>query len=145
MADTPSREAARQLLGCADSELVEILDSPAGPVFVMADGTHYINVPADRPDFNGKTGLMFASAPVVNNQYGWVGDFPVYANAPAEITAEIATRDLTDADLEAKSKEELLDQARDLGIDADGRWGHKRLVEAITARLTAVTESTVES
>jgi hypothetical protein len=54
---------AAQLLGAKESEIVSIGDAPAGVVIATADGGAYIVVPDDRPDREGKTGLMLLAAP----------------------------------------------------------------------------------
>lgn len=61
-------------LGMAVDELVNVEDSPAGIVYTCRDGSRLVDVPVDRPDAGGKTGLMFLVAPTVNYR----GSFPVY-------------------------------------------------------------------
>lgn len=78
-----TRAAACQLLGCSSSELVDVLDSPAGPVFRMSDGNRYINVAEDTPDADGKSGLMFLEAPSANYQ----GQMAVFVNSPEVVAA----------------------------------------------------------
>lgn len=61
-------------IGMAVDELVTVEDSPAGIVYTCRDGSRLVDVPTDRPDAGGKTGLMFLVAPTVNYR----GSFPVY-------------------------------------------------------------------
>lgn len=107
-------------LGLPESEIRETYEHEAGPVIVTKDGIAYIDVPADQPDGEGKTGVMYLSAP--HDRYG--DAFPVYA-AP-ELLDEDVVRDtpvMTKADLVARAKE--------LGIDATGKWGEPKLLKAI--------------
>lgn len=67
-------EQAAARLGIPASELAEVYDTPAGWVFVGVDGSRLIDVPADSPDGDGKTGLMFFTLP--HDRYR--GTFPVY-------------------------------------------------------------------
>lgn len=107
-------------LGLPESEIREAYDHEAGPVIVTKDGIAYIDVPADQPDGEGKTGVMYLAAP--HDRYG--DSFPVYA-AP-ELLDEDVERDtpvMTKADLVARAKE--------LGIEATGKWGEAKLLKAI--------------
>lgn len=126
----PSRADACNMLGCADSELVDIFDAPAGVLYEMSDGNTFIDVSADNPDSDGKTGLMFAVAPAAPG--GYKGDFPVFTNPPEEPARDLGI------ELLAMSKDELLAHARDLGIDVKGNWSKDRIAETIAA---AVPES----
>ncbi len=67
-------DQAAARLGIPTRELVEVIDTPAGTVFVHADGSRLIDVPADTPDGDGKTGLMFFTLPHAR----YKGVFPVY-------------------------------------------------------------------
>lgn len=143
---TRTRESACAHLGIPDHELLEVLPSPAGDLFRISDGTTLIEVPADRPDADGKVGLMFAEPPA--HPGGYKGDFPIYANTPtatattardlgivAEVVAAVAEADPTHLD-----KHELAELARDLGIeDATAKWSKARLLEAIAAARSAAT------
>lgn len=62
-------------LGVPAREIASITDTPAGVVVVGVDGSQLIIVPADRPDAEGKTGVMFFALP--HDKYR--GTFPVYA------------------------------------------------------------------
>ena len=121
---------AAAVLGVPTSEVARVDDSPAGDVVVTTDGCAYIVVPDDRPDGAGQTGLMFLSAPHEH----YAGAFRVYTapadDVPVEPAADVETRDTG-----APTRDELLEQARELGIEVNARWGDKRLIEAIdTAR-----------
>ena len=126
--------AAAALMGIPTFEIASIDDSPAGDVVVTTAGTAYIIVPADTPDGDGRTGLMYLSAPHV----GYTGPFPIYT-MPAEDTEESSDGE-RDGGVVA-GKDELLARARDLGIDAKGNWGEKRLIEAIAAAEAAAAEA----
>lgn len=75
---TDYTEVARAL-GVKPDEIVDVTDSPAGLLITTAPATTYIEVPADRPDADGKTGLMFLAAPTERYR----GTFPVYAQPGA--------------------------------------------------------------
>lgn len=64
--------------GIADRELVDVIESPAGITFETSDGLRYIDVAADSPDAEGKTGLMYLAAPEVER--GYQGEFPIFVN-----------------------------------------------------------------
>lgn len=65
---------AGRLLGIPTSEIVSVDSSPAGDVIKTTDGQAYLNVPADNPDGDGATGLMFLAAP----HEGYNGPMTVY-------------------------------------------------------------------
>lgn len=111
-------EAAARL-GLPVSEIRDVNDSPAGDIVVTTDGVAYIVVPEDNPDSEGKTGLMYLSAP--HDRYG--DTFPVYA-APVD-------DDEVERDSGVLSKADLIARAKELGIDANGKWGEKKLLAAI--------------
>ncbi len=77
---TLTTDEAASLLGCPAGEIEEIVEAPEGTVITMPDGSSYVDVPADRPDGDGKTGLMYREAPHIDYQ----GTFPVYTPAPQE-------------------------------------------------------------
>jgi hypothetical protein len=87
VSDLPSRAVVCAEYGLSDSELVDFADAPGGFTFDTRDGVRYIDVPADAPDADGKTGLMYVVAPDVAG--GYRGDFPVYVNPPAEEPAPV--------------------------------------------------------
>lgn len=68
-------DQAAARLGIPTRELAEVLDTPAGTVYVHADGSRLIDVPGDVPDAEGKAGLMFFTLPHAR----YKGVFPVYA------------------------------------------------------------------
>lgn len=68
-------EQAATRLGMAPREVLAVEDAPAGIIFRLLDGTALIDVPASRPDEDGKTGLMFLVSP----HPGYRGVFPVYS------------------------------------------------------------------
>ena len=65
---------AAELLGVPESEIVEVLDGPAGDLISTTDGQTYVHLPADSPDASGRSGLMFLQPP----HDGYIGPFPVY-------------------------------------------------------------------
>lgn len=68
-----------RLLGMGEHELGDPEDTPGGVVVdSLIDKNRYIIVPEDRPDAEGKTGVMFLAAPAV--ALGYNGGFPVFAN-----------------------------------------------------------------
>ena len=80
-----TNDEAAALLGCPTSEIGGIEDAASGTVIVMVDGSSYIDVPAETPDADGKTGLMYRELP-----HGtYLGTFPVYAPTAAEQEAAI--------------------------------------------------------
>lgn len=66
-------------------------------------------------------------------------DDPALSLAPAATIEETVAELAEDAALEGQgvTKESLLLQAKELGIEADGRWGLARLQAAIDAHLAA--------
>lgn len=68
-------EAIAARLGVPAREIASITETPAGVVVVGVDGSQLIVVPDDRPDAEGKTGVMFFTLP--HPKYR--GTFPVYA------------------------------------------------------------------
>lgn len=85
---------AAQRLSVLETEISDAIDSPAGAVIVTRDGVAYVDVPVDRPDAEGKTGLMFLAAPTAN--YG--GNFPVYAQPGAVDTDDDVVLEITAID-----------------------------------------------
>lgn len=78
-------ELARSL-GIKADEIEDVTEGPAGLVIATTDGATYIDVPADNPDAEGKSGLMFLSAP--SDPYS--GEFPVFATE-ADVEADVET------------------------------------------------------
>lgn len=111
--------AAAELLGLPVREVLSCDDTPAGLVIVTSDGVSYVLVPEDRPDGAGATGLMYLAAPT--DPYN--GSFPLYT-MPAD-------DDEVSRDGGVMSKADLLARAKELGIEASGKWGEKKLVAAI--------------
>lgn len=118
-------------LGLPESEIRDVTAHEAGTVIVTTDGIAYLDVPADRPDGAGKTGLMYLAAP--HDRYG--DAFPVYT-AP----------ELLDGDLERDTpvvtKADLVARAKELGIDATGKWGEPKLLKAIADAEAAAAAAT---
>lgn len=85
-----NKQAAAARLGIAETELVDVFVEDAGVVYTTTDGQAYIDVPAVRPDADGKTGLMFLAAPTAT----YAGTFPVFAtpigDEPPEPEAPVA-------------------------------------------------------
>lgn len=66
---------AAKTLSMRPTDITSADEAPAGFVIGTADGVSYIDVPADHPDADGKTGLMFLVKPNPERTY----TFPVYA------------------------------------------------------------------
>ena len=126
---------AAHTLGMAEREIDDVLDSPAGPIVKTTDGQTYVIVPADHPDAEGKTGLMFLAAP--HDRY--IGTFPVYAQPGSEIIADALGQDAESIerdlgiDLSIFDKPELLAHARQLGVEVKDSWTSAKIIEAIQA------------
>jgi hypothetical protein len=112
--------SAASRLGIPMSEIADIYSHETGDVIVTSDGVSYVDVPADRPDGEGKTGLMYLSAP--HDRYS--DSFPVYA-APDVLDSEL------DRDGAVMTKADLIARAKELGIEANGKWGEAKLLKAI--------------
>jgi hypothetical protein len=121
--------AAAAMLGVPETEVRDVLDSPAGDVIVTTDGVSYVH--ATVPDGAGATGLMFLSAP----HDGYTPGFPVYTMPEEPEPGDVSDDDATGAERDAgvTAKDQLIDRARDLGITVSSRWGERRLLEEITA------------
>lgn len=108
-------EAARRI-GAKRGEVVDVLDSPAGPVIAHRDGTRLIVVADDQPDAEGKTGLMFLANPHPHASKGGTVDFPIYApHAEDDAAAEDEAESYDD--LNVKALQALLDER---GLDSKG-------------------------
>jgi hypothetical protein len=112
------RTQAAARLGIKEREVRDVLDSPAGVVIVTTDGVSYIDVPEDRPDVDGKTGLMFLSAPKEGYSYA----FPIFAQPEPEPEAG--------EDLEPAPGDEPGDNG-----DAEGSEGAIALASATVAEV----------
>lgn len=69
MIELTSTAQAATFLGVKATEVDDVLESPAGPVIVMATGVTYVVVPDDQPDGDGKTGLMYLAKPNPDRHY----------------------------------------------------------------------------
>lgn len=85
-------DQAAARLGIAARELTEVFETPAGWVFVHANGVRYID--CVRFDARGRTGLMFLVPPHPN----YKGTFPVFANPPGRRVAEQSDGDEVDVE-----------------------------------------------
>jgi hypothetical protein len=56
--DDETRADAARRLGMKPSEITAVVDTDAGRIVTTADGTALIDVPVDRPDGAGQTGLL---------------------------------------------------------------------------------------
>lgn len=130
-APTAHLDAARTL-GVPVTEISDVADSPAGTIIVTVDGASYVDVPADRPDSDGKTGLMFLAAPKEN----YSGSFPVYAAPvenededpkPAKKAAEAVVASV------GQSRQLLVDRAKELGLKINGRTKTENIAAMIAA------------
>lgn len=79
----PTKADGARALRIEDREVANVLDAPAGMVVQTTDGVTYVVVPEDRPDADGKTGVMFLVPPT--DRYR--GTFPVYSQ-PREVAAD---------------------------------------------------------
>lgn len=76
---------AAQLLGVPDHEVTDVVDAAEGTVITTFDGARYVDVAADKPDGDGKTGLMYLEKPDPDREY----TFRVYTPHTAEEADEI--------------------------------------------------------
>lgn len=127
-------EAAHRL-GVPVAEIADVLDSPAGMVYVTTDGQSYVDV--IEPDGDGRTGLMFLAAPTEK----YADTFPVYT-APADdvlepITdGERVTEPATgsgDRDPVVAEYNQLAARARELGIKFRKNASSAKLAALIAA------------
>jgi|CXWL01.1.fsa_nt_gi hypothetical protein len=80
---------AAELLGVPSREIADVEEADIGTIITTVDGAGVmVHVPADRPDAEGKTGIMWHVAPP-----NYTGSFPVYSyGTPLEaddVAAEI--------------------------------------------------------
>ncbi len=130
------KQTAALRLGVPVAEIADVLDSPAGLVYVTTDGQSYVDVV--EPDGAGRTGLMYVSAPWEH----YSDTFPVYT-APVDdddlepITdGERITEPVVptgDRDPVAVEYDLLVARARDLGIKFRKNASSARLAELIAA------------
>lgn len=74
----PAHIEAAEIVRVRPSEIVSVREAPEGLVITIRPSTAYVLVPEDRPDAEGKTGLMLlwpTPSPSTNRA------FPVYARA----------------------------------------------------------------
>ena len=133
-APTTHLDAAAKL-GVPVAEISDVAASPAGTVIVTTDGVSYIDVPASSPDSEGKTGLMYLSAP--GEKY--TGSFPVYAlpaepddAKPAKQAAAAVTTALSAGRLE------LVARAKELGLTINGRTKTEAIAQLIADKEAAL-------
>lgn len=117
-------QAAADRLGVPVREVKSIQDSDIGLLITTIDGATVVDVPADKPDAEGKTGLMWPEAPA---NYG--GAFPVYTHSipdesvvvdlAAEIPNPVATLEPS-VPVEPFDRTAAELKAIDLGIAYDG-------------------------
>jgi hypothetical protein len=126
---------AAALLGVPVAEISDVATSPAGTVIVTTDGVSYIDVPASSPDSDGKTGLMYLSAPAEK----YTGSFPVYALPaepddvkPAKQAAAAVTTAL------AAGRVELVARAKELGLTINGRTKTETIAQLIADKEAAL-------
>lgn len=87
---TITNHQAAALLGARTDEIHSVEETPAGDMIVTTDGTAMVVVPDDRPDAEGKTGLMYLVAPTENYR----GTYPVYANPDLDGEADALREEL---------------------------------------------------
>lgn len=130
---TAHLDAARTL-GVPVEEILDVAPSPAGTIIATTDGATYVDVPDDRPDNDGKTGLMFLVPPTET----YTGSFPVYAQSvPAEgskpaVQAAAAVTAVVD-----QSRKALVDRAKELGLTITGRTKTENIAALIAAAESA--------
>ena len=110
---------AAALLGQPVEEIADVAETEFGTLIKTIDGTVMIDVPADRPDQEGKTGLMLAVAP---KRYS--GNFPVYVGLPAPDDADADGGVIDDPGVVAVgdgSPPETVQPPAHVGLDADER------------------------
>lgn len=88
MTITKAEAAAR--LGIKEREVASAVHAPEGVLITTVAGVVYVDVPADRPDGDGKTGLMFRRLPNPDGVYS----FPCFVPVPPP---EVGDPDLDDA------------------------------------------------
>lgn len=81
-------------LGMKEAEIIDAIDSEAGLVVAIADGTQLIIVPPETPDADGKTGVMFFTAPTLPGDKEYTGDFPVYSQPLETDPADVVGGDV---------------------------------------------------
>lgn len=122
------------------SEILDVLDSPAGQVIRTTDGASYVDVPADRPDGDGKTGLMFLAPPTTP----YTGSFPLYTQPVADAEpAGKPAKSTAAAPSATKSRSDLVARAKELKIELRPRMSVDAIAEAIAeaeATVAAVSE-----
>jgi len=145
MNDPKTRAGACELLGCSDRELVSIDETPAGVLYHTIDGNALLLVPDATPDFGGKTGLMFAHAPVLDGR-AYSGGFPVFTPFPddeadAATAAEAAAADDGGAvvDLAELDKKQLIAHgaAQDPPVWLDMKQSKPDMLQALADAATA--------
>jgi len=75
-----------QRLGAAKKEIISVVDHELG-VIVDHLGTKYIIVPDEKPDGDGKTGLMYLEQPKDGSNKPVSTTFPVFTPHTAEVEA----------------------------------------------------------
>lgn len=84
--DEATIEAAVRLLGQPANEIASADKTADGFVVVTVRSGTYIDVPADKPDADGKFGLMYLVAPCDP----YTGSFPVFAVGEDAVVVEVA-------------------------------------------------------
>jgi hypothetical protein len=132
--DPKLRERAAAVTGMHGHEIVHVVDTATGLVITTKDGAVMIDVPADRPDRYGASGLLWVDRPgriVPGRAVVWAPrdeDLPILA----QITAvDLAAEPWTISDLDAQARQLTLrpgDIARGLAycgsdpVKARGLW-----------------------
>lgn len=94
-------------MGVAPAEVLDVEDSPAGPIVTTHDRQRYILIDEASPDADGKHGVMYLVAP--HERY--VGTFPVYAQ-PGAVP--------TDPEAPSEETEETEEPTKVGDVDGDG-------------------------
>lgn len=84
MSKNTDTAAAAKLLSVDEDEIKAVSDSPDGQLITTSDGVTYINVDDDKPDPDGKSGLMYYVAPTPT----YKGSFPVFTRLPGDAAPE---------------------------------------------------------
>lgn len=87
-------ESLAQRLGAPEKEILATVETDAGVVAHLFDGSSYIDVPADKPDADGKTGLMYLKAPSAPT------GFPVFAGDVPEVPHPLAAASVDEPETE---------------------------------------------
>lgn len=102
MTITTADAAAR--LGVKESEIASAEHAPEGALITTTAGVRYVDVPEDRPDGEGKTGLMYRTLPDPDRVYSFPCFVPPVEDledlVEAEADTEGADEDVPDGSID---------------------------------------------